>query len=77
MVSLHSNGNPKTSIFQFSSYTTRLKLALESLKKIFKPISFKILLGVGEMAQWLRALTALLEVMHSNLSNLMVDHNHL
>ena len=32
---------------------------------------------VGEMAQWLRALTVLLEVLSSNPSNHMVAHNHL
>jgi hypothetical protein len=31
----------------------------------------------GEMAQWLRALTALPEVLSSNPSNHMVAHNHL
>jgi len=31
----------------------------------------------GEMAQWLRALTALPEVLRSNPSNHMVAHNHL
>jgi hypothetical protein len=31
----------------------------------------------GEMAQWLRALTALPEAMSSNPSNHMVTHNHL
>jgi hypothetical protein len=31
----------------------------------------------GEMAQWLRALTALPEVLTSILSNHMVAHNHL
>jgi hypothetical protein len=31
----------------------------------------------GEMAQWLRALTALLKVMSSNPNNHMVAHNHL
>jgi hypothetical protein len=30
----------------------------------------------GEMAQWLRALTALPEVLSSNPSNYMVAHNH-
>jgi len=33
--------------------------------------------GAGEMAQWLRALTALPEVLSSNPSNHMVAHNHL
>jgi hypothetical protein len=32
--------------------------------------------GAGEMAQWLRALTALLKVLSSNPSNHMVAHNH-
>ena len=31
----------------------------------------------GEMAQWLRALTVLLEVLSSNPSNHLVAHNHL
>jgi hypothetical protein len=38
---------------------------------------YKIDLGTGEMAQRLRALTALLEVLSSNPSNHMVAHNHL
>jgi hypothetical protein len=33
-------------------------------------------IGAGEMAQWLRALTALLKVLSSNPSNHMVAHNH-
>jgi hypothetical protein len=33
--------------------------------------------GTGEMAQWLRALTAFLKVLCSNPSNHMVAHNHL
>jgi hypothetical protein len=33
--------------------------------------------GAGEMAQQLRALTALPEVLSSNPSNHMVVHNHL
>jgi len=32
-------------------------------------------LGAGKMAQWLRALTALPEVLSSNPSNHMVAHN--
>jgi hypothetical protein len=31
---------------------------------------------VGEMAQWLRALTALPKVLNSNSSNHMVAHNY-
>jgi hypothetical protein len=34
-------------------------------------------LRAGEMAQWLRVLTALLEVMSSIPSNHMVAHSHL
>jgi hypothetical protein len=32
--------------------------------------------GAGKMAQWVRALTALLKVLSSNPSNHMVAHNH-
>ena len=31
--------------------------------------------GAGEMAQWLRALTALLKILSSNSNNHMVAHN--
>jgi hypothetical protein len=34
-------------------------------------------LGAGEMAQWIRPLTALPKVLSSNPSNHMVAHNHL
>jgi hypothetical protein len=37
----------------------------------------RVLAGAGEMAQQLRALTALPEVPSSNPSNHMVAHNHL
>jgi hypothetical protein len=36
-----------------------------------------LILGAGEMAQWVRALTALLKVLSSNASNHMVAQNHL
>jgi hypothetical protein len=36
----------------------------------------KNLLGAGEMAEWVRALIALLKVLSSNPSNHMVAHNH-
>jgi len=44
-----------------------------------QPLSFEKGLGwgAGEMVQWLRALTALPEVLSSNPSNHMVAHNHL
>ena len=49
---------------------------------LLKASSHKICLflgcsGAGEMVHWLRALTALPEVMNSNPSNNMVAHNHL
>jgi hypothetical protein len=39
--------------------------------------SHKEVLGTGEMAQWLRALNALPEVLSSIPNNHMVAHNHL
>jgi hypothetical protein len=36
-----------------------------------------VCLGAGEMAQWLRALTSLPEVLSSIPSTHMVPHNHL
>jgi hypothetical protein len=44
--------------------------------EIFALLKYKNL-GAGEMAQWLRALTALPEVLSSIPSNHMVAHNHL
>jgi hypothetical protein len=50
-------------------------LAFERLKQ---EITFKTSVsGAGEMAQRLRALTALLKVLSSNPSNHMVAHNRL
>ena len=41
-------------------------------------VGFKtLILGPGEMAQWLRALTALPNVLSSNPSNHMVANNYL
>jgi hypothetical protein len=37
----------------------------------------EVILGAGEMAQWLRALTALLKVLSSNPSNHTMAYNHL
>jgi hypothetical protein len=45
----------------------------KTLKQIFK----RKTVGAGEMAQGLRALAALLEVLSSIPSNHMVAHNHL
>jgi hypothetical protein len=47
--------------------------------QIFWHLDFLLrsLVCAGEMAQQLRALTALLEVLSSNSNNHMVAHNHL
>jgi hypothetical protein len=37
----------------------------------------KAMFEAGEVAQWLRALTVLLEVLNSDASSHMVTHNHL
>jgi hypothetical protein len=45
---------------------------------VFKPVSLKVVyVRAGEMAQQLRALTALPEVLSSIPSNHMVAHNYL
>jgi hypothetical protein len=67
--------------------TSRSNQAIWTFKWFFFPLQPHInkgfnllkkkLLGAGEMAQWLRALTALPEVLSSIPSNHMVAHNHL
>jgi hypothetical protein len=55
------------------------------LDKLLKPnyshsqvfLYFKNNYGAGEMAQWLRAMTALPKVLSSNPSNHVAAHNHL
>jgi hypothetical protein len=44
---------------------------------VFFILKMKIRFGAGEMAQQLRALTALPEVLSSNPSTHIVAHNHL
>ena len=50
-------------------------------KRIFQDIITKfcraLIKWAGEMAQWLRALTALPEILSSNPRNHIVAHNHL
>ena len=60
---------------QLKEGKNRIKYAVYDSKKI----SVKNMWGLdtGEMAQQLRALTALPEVLSSNPSNYMVDHNYL
>jgi hypothetical protein len=59
--------------------TTKRKEQRYSLIKMMSSLRVKTALKkkVGEMAQQLRALTALLKVLNSNPSNHMVAHNHL
>jgi hypothetical protein len=47
------------------------------LKKVKDHYALRFTLGAGEMAQQLRALAALPEVLNSIPSNHMVAHNHL
>jgi hypothetical protein len=54
-------------------YTEWKDKELRSFQLQFK----KLLRGTGEMAQQLRAPTALLKIVSSNPSNHMVAHNHL
>jgi hypothetical protein len=60
-------------LFFFSGYLLHANLCARMISKTHFKIS---LLRAGEMAQWLRALTALLKVLSSNPSNHMVAHNH-
>jgi hypothetical protein len=57
----------------------RIHMTFFSGKKLQKNLGLKkkIILGTGEMAQWLRALTVLPKVLSSNPSNHMVAHSHL
>jgi hypothetical protein len=45
-------------------------------RKLNPKLSQNFILGAGEVAQGLRALTALLKVLSSDPSNHMVAHNH-
>jgi hypothetical protein len=53
-----------------------MKAYIEDLKERGELGQCKNRLRAGEMAQWLRALTALLKVLCSNPSNHMVAYNH-
>jgi hypothetical protein len=54
-----------------------LKPGVVALSVVSADALHKSHVGTGEMAQWLRALTALPKVLSSNPSNHMVAHNHL
>ena len=43
-------------------------------KKWLQTVTLKSVFRAGEMAQWVRALTAFLKVLSSNSSNLIVAH---
>jgi hypothetical protein len=51
--------------------------SFQELALTFRMCVMNEALGAGEMAQWLRTLTALPNVLSSNPSNQMVAHNHL
>ena len=53
-----------------------LRTGLSGTQGSHGTVDSKKLSRAGEMAQWLRALTALLKVLSSNPSNHMVAHNH-
>jgi hypothetical protein len=57
------------------SINEKKKNHLRERKKSFSFLIYKT--WAGEIAQWLRALTALPEILSSNPSNHMVAHNHL
>jgi hypothetical protein len=59
-------------IFYPSSHATELKFLCKTLFQNKKQKQ-----GAGEMSQWIRALTALLEDLSSFPSNYMVAHSHL
>jgi hypothetical protein len=50
---------------------------ITATETLMKTILIKEKSGAGEMAQWVRALTALPKVLSSNPNNHMVAHNHL
>jgi hypothetical protein len=63
-----------------SEYLFSNQVSFLNIKYIFPSIkcsSHKIFFRIREMAQWLRALTALPEVLSPIPSNHMVAHNHL
>ena len=57
-------------------FLNRSAMACAVRSRINKWDLIKLQSWAGEMAQWLRALTALLKVLSSNPSNHMVAHNH-
>jgi hypothetical protein len=58
--------------------SARASVLLTTKPTLQPPIPhFKKIVWAGEMAQWLRVLTALPKVLSSNPSNHMVAHNHL
>jgi hypothetical protein len=72
-----SPGYPNTLEKQDSDTKSLLMMMIEDIKKDINNSLKEIQEKAGEMAQWFRALTALLKVLSSNPSNHMVAHNHL
>jgi hypothetical protein len=73
-----SPNSPRQIHVSVSKYTFYIHMTLFSFLKVLPSVSIlEIHLRAGEMAQWLRALTALPEVLSSIPSNHMMAHNHL
>ena len=74
------SGQRQTDLCEFMLVPGQPELHIETLPRIIKYIG-KTFLGknsrAGEMTQWLRALTALPEVLSSIPSNHKVTHNYL
>jgi hypothetical protein len=64
-----------------NSQLGKLSITILKIKRVICDLKNKkeltLLKGTGEVAQWLRAVTALSEVLSSIPSNHMVAHNHL
>jgi hypothetical protein len=69
------SGSPQPTVYSGSSLSAVFLCTLWYTKQIY--FCFKDWVRAGEMAQWLRAPTALPKVPSSNPSNHMVAHNHL
>jgi hypothetical protein len=59
-------------VVQSLTYIHKCEIKITNLRVKIR----KIIYGAGEMAQQVRALTALLKVLSSNPRNHMVAHNH-
>jgi hypothetical protein len=72
--------NPRSrgfyALFQLHRNCKNLQAKYHTHKINIRIFLKKVMWRAGEMAQWLRALTALPKILSSNPSNHMVAHNH-